>query len=209
MALRVFKARLCCCNKLKKANNDRQKNNWKKCFKRKRVNIATTYLKANTECLISVKSEQKNYFSKKFCLFFRIWKQSPWSITTGNSGQQVSRAPWGKLGKWVCKCGWSLLTGTSSFKHKETLYLPLQEFYLLVNFHRMTVSESAVAQLCPTLCDPMDSNLPGSAIYGIFQARILEWAAISFSRGSSQPRDRTWVSCTADRRFTIWATREA
>ena len=61
------------------------------------------------------------------------------------------------------------------------------------------------AQSCPTLCDPMDSSLPGSAVHGIFQARILEWAAISFSRGSSQPRDRTRVSCIADRRFTIWA----
>ena len=63
--------------------------------------------------------------------------------------------------------------------------------------------------LCPTLCDPMDGSLPGSAIHGIFQARILEWAAISFSRGSSQPRDQTRVSCIADRRSTIWATREA
>ena len=52
----------------------------------------------------------------------------------------------------------------------------------------------------------MDSSLPGSAIHGIFQARILEWAAISFSRGSSQPRDQTRVSCIADRRFTVWAT---
>ena len=67
-------------------------------------------------------------------------------------------------------------------------------------------SESEVAQSCPTLCDPMAGNLPGSAVHGIFRARILEWAAISFSRGSSQPRDRTWVSCIADRRFTVWAT---
>ena len=43
----------------------------------------------------------------------------------------------------------------------------------------------------------------------IFQARVLEWVAISFSRGSSQPRDGTWVSCTAGRRLTVWATREA
>ena len=70
-------------------------------------------------------------------------------------------------------------------------------------------SESKVTQSCPTLCDPMDGSLPGSAVHGIFQARMLEWAAISFSRGSSQPRDRTRVSCIADRRFTIWATREA
>ena len=64
-------------------------------------------------------------------------------------------------------------------------------------------SESEVTQSCLTLCDPMDSSLPGSTVHGIFQARILEWAAISFSRGSSQPRDQTWVSCIADRHFTI------
>ena len=47
------------------------------------------------------------------------------------------------------------------------------------------------------------------SVYGVFQARVLEWVAISFSRGSSQPRDRTLVSRTAGRCFTIWATREA
>ena len=59
------------------------------------------------------------------------------------------------------------------------------------------------AQSCPTLCDPMDCSPPGSSVYGIFQARVLEWVAISFSRGSSQPRDRTQVPCTAGRRFTV------
>ena len=49
----------------------------------------------------------------------------------------------------------------------------------------------------------------GSMVHGIFLARILEWAAVSFSMGSSQPRDQTRVSCIADRRFTVWATREA
>ena len=68
---------------------------------------------------------------------------------------------------------------------------------------------SEVAQLCLTLCDPMDCSLPGSSVHGIFQARVLDWVAISFSRGSSQPRDRTRVSCIAGRCFTIWATREA
>ena len=70
------------------------------------------------------------------------------------------------------------------------------------------VSESEVAQSCPTLCDPMGCSLPGSSIHGIFQAIVLEWIAISFSGGSSQPRDRTRVSCIVDRRFTVWATRE-
>ena len=67
---------------------------------------------------------------------------------------------------------------------------------------------SPVAKTCLTLWDPMDRSLPGSSVHGIFQAVVLEWIAISFSRGSSQPRDRTRVSCIVDRRFTIWATRE-
>ena len=49
--------------------------------------------------------------------------------------------------------------------------------------------ESEVTQSFPTLCDTMDSSLPGSFVHGILQARILEWVAISFSRGSSQPKD--------------------
>ena len=70
-------------------------------------------------------------------------------------------------------------------------------------------SVALVAQLCPTLCDPMDYRPPGSSVYGIPQARILEWVAIPFSRGSSWPKDRTRVSGTAGRFFTSWATREA
>ena len=58
-----------------------------------------------------------------------------------------------------------------------------------------------VTQSCLTLCNPMDCSPPGSSVHEIFQARILEWVAISFSRGSSQPRDRTQVSCTSCRFF--------
>ena len=68
---------------------------------------------------------------------------------------------------------------------------------------------SEVAQSCPSLCDPMDYSLPGFSVHGISQARILEWVAISFSRGSSQPRDRIQVSCIAGRCFTLCATMEA
>ena len=50
------------------------------------------------------------------------------------------------------------------------------------------------AQSCPTLCDPMDCSPPGSSVYGILQTRILEWVAIPFSRGSSQPRDHASIS---------------
>ena len=59
------------------------------------------------------------------------------------------------------------------------------------------------------LCGPMDCGPPGSSVHGILQARTLEWVAISFSRGSSRPRDRTWVSCIASRLFTNCATRKA
>ena len=67
-------------------------------------------------------------------------------------------------------------------------------------------------QSSPTLCDPMDYSLPGSSVYGILQARILECVAISSSRGSSQPRDQTHISCIsciADGFFTCWAIGEA
>ena len=62
---------------------------------------------------------------------------------------------------------------------------------------------SEVAQAYPTLANPMDFSPPSSSIHGISQARILEWVAISFSRGSSRPRDRTWVSCIAVRLLTL------
>ena len=65
-----------------------------------------------------------------------------------------------------------------------------------------------VTQSCLTLCDPMDCSLPCSSVHGILQARILEWVAIPFSRGSSQPRDWTQVSCIAGGFFTIWTTKE-
>ena len=69
--------------------------------------------------------------------------------------------------------------------------------------------ESDVIQSCLTLWDPMGCSLPGSSNHGIFQAGIPEWVTISFSRGFSLPRDRTWVCHTAGRLFTVWATREA
>ena len=66
----------------------------------------------------------------------------------------------------------------------------------------------SVSQSCPTLCDPVDCSLPGSSVREILQARILEWVAIPFSKGSSWPRDWTRVSCIAGRFFAIWATKE-
>ena len=80
---------------------------------------------------------------------------------------------------------------------------------LFWGFTMLRESESVSHSVCPTLCDPIHCSPPGSSVYGILQARILEWVAIPFSWGSSQPRDRTWVSLNVGRFFTIWATREA
>ena len=64
-------------------------------------------------------------------------------------------------------------------------------------------------QLCLTRCDPMVCSLSGSSVHGILQARILEWVAISFSRGSSWPRNQTQVSCIAGRFFNNRVMRKA
>ena len=72
--------------------------------------------------------------------------------------------------------------------------------------------KSEVTQSCPTLCDPVDCSPSGSSVHGILQARILEWVAISFSRGSSRPRNWTrisYVSCIGRWVLYRWATREA
>ena len=82
-------------------------------------------------------------------------------------------------------------------------------YWLLKGFkHYHEVKWSQVTKSCLTLCDPMDYSLLCSSVHGIFQARILEWIAISFSRESSWPKDRTQVSHTVGRCFTVWATGE-
>ena len=63
--------------------------------------------------------------------------------------------------------------------------------------------KALVDESCPTLCDPMDCSPPGSSVHGILQARILQWVAIAFSRGSSSPRDQTQVSNITGRFLTI------
>ena len=69
------------------------------------------------------------------------------------------------------------------------------------NYDQPEVKWSEVAQSCPTLCDSVDCGPPGSSVHGILQGRILEWVTISFSRGSSRPRDWT---CIGGRRFNLW-----
>ena len=74
---------------------------------------------------------------------------------------------------------------------QRNIYFCFIDYAKAFDFVKVKESESEVVQLCPTICDPMDCSLSGSSIHGIFQARVLEWIAIAFSRGSSLPRDRT------------------
>ena len=75
--------------------------------------------------------------------------------------------------------------------------------FLLCSTGRYIQYIALVTQSCPALCDPMDCSLVGSSVHGILQARVLEWIAIPFFKGSSQSRDQTLVSCIAGRFFTI------
>ena len=107
------------------------------------------------------------------------------------------------LSKWVIV---PMLFQNSSYLSCHVLHVATTLLtYLLV----VTVSVCRtvlVAQSCLTLCDPTNCSLPGFSVHGILQAKILEWIAIPFSRGTSQPRDRTLVSCLAGKFITIWAT---
>ena len=90
--------------------------------------------------------------------------------------------------------------------YKEKCLSPLFHSFLswcLLPMHTKSL------QSCLTLREPVDCSLVDSSVHAILQARILEWVAIPSSRGSSWPRNRTWMSHIACRFFTIWATREA
>ena len=110
---------------------------------------------------------------------------------------------------------WQAYDGWQGYKNKH-----IPTLYFLRSYSLVTASSSSeesaglvkvkvlVAQSCLALCNPMDYNQPGSSVHGILQPRMLRWVAIPFSRGSSPPRKRAWVSQIAGRFFTIWATRE-
>ena len=82
---------------------------------------------------------------------------------------------------------------THSFIHSKSLSLS-----------GLSHSIVLVIQRCLILCDPTNCSPPGFSFHGILQARILEWIAVPFSRGSSWPRNRTLASCIAGRFFTVW-----
>ena len=114
---------------------------------------------------------------------------------------------------WLLHCGWILYQlsyeGSPVNQKEENNYRILTHIcgtgrLGLTRIPLMCVRACVlVAQPCPTLCDPTDCSPSGSSVHGILQARTLEWVAIPFSRGSSRPRDRSQVFCTAGRFFTI------
>ena len=147
-------------------------------------------------------------FNVCFCIFLRV----PWlkwltlfilgrSLVDGNGypvqcsclENPMDRRAW-----------WATVHGVA----KNQTRLTFSFFFCLKLSSWYQYSEVLVAQLCLTLCDPMNCSPPGSSIHGILQARTLKWVAIPFSRGSSWPRDQTWVSSIAGRFFTVWATKE-
>ena len=107
---------------------------------------------------------------------------------------------------WATREAYTVIKCNIIIYHIPIIYFIM---YYDMNCNNNKLKWSDVAQSCPTLCDPVDCSLPGFSVHRIFQARILEWVAISFSSGSSQPRDRTRVSHIPGRRFTLWATRKA
>ena len=115
------------------------------------------------------------------------------------------------------------LTATHCFKKIKIITLPdrylltqsplyILEFYISTDSIKYEVKifvKVLVTQSCLILCViPMDYSLSVSPVHGILQAWVLEWIAILFFKGSSWPRDQTWVYCIAGKFFTIWATKE-
>ena len=92
--------------------------------------------------------------------------------------------------------------------HMANCYMKTCSTSLFISM-KESESESEVAQPCPTLCHPMAVAYQAPPSVEFFQARVLEWIAFAFCRGSSPPRDWTQVSRTASRHFAVWATREA
>ena len=120
------------------------------------------------------------------------------SLTNSNKKRNKSNTPQTLLKK--------IESGSTSWFIFDSCITLLQKSFQASFKRKLCV---LITQSCPILCDPMNCSLPGSSVHGILQARILEWVTISFSRGSSRPRDWTRVSGIGGRRFNLWATREA
>ena len=134
-----------------------------------------------------------------FVLLPSIWNvlcsDSPYSCTPKSLPVMSSQLPS------------KLPASLSSIFHSLASPAPFTWFTFLCSTHHHLMFV-LVTKSYLTLCNSMDCSPPGSSIYGILQARILEWVAIPFFRGFSWPRYQTWVSHTTGRFFMIWATRK-
>ena len=123
-----------------------------------------------------------------------LWENRVESKRIGMTGQENTGNFKGPQ-RWATLCGVNMTSGKVSVIESNLSFA--------ANCSLPILPWVKVAQSYPTLCDPMDYS-----VHGILQARILEWIAFPFSRGSSQPRDWTQVSHVTGRFFTSWATRE-
>ena len=106
-----------------------------------------------------------------------------------------------KIFKYKILTNWGETKYSNFRKYSAAIFLRYMKTNTEQDAYHVILDVCSVTQSCPTLHNPMDCSLPGSFVYGILQAWILEWGAISSSRGSSRPRDQTWVSCMANRWF--------
>ena len=111
------------------------------------------------------------------------------------------------LGKWY---RWTYMQGRNRDADVEkNVWIPRGGGWVELGDWDWYIHTVLICLICLTICHRVDCSLPVSSVHGISQARILEWVAMPSSRGSSQPRDWTQVSCIAGRFFTLWARREA
>ena len=140
------------------------------------------------------------------CLRIKAYRHHS-STTTPLSGKHYSGLPlkcegistFNELGCPLCLC---------PMREREGLFVKHIHAHTYL-YTCVCVYESEVARSCPTLCHSMDCRSPGSSVHGVFQVRILEWVAISFSRWSSQLRDWTHIFCVGRQILYHWATRKA
>ena len=137
---------------------------------------------------------------------------TPWFQTSSLWYLVTVPEKWIQASRWHCpveRDGWgetSLLPKAQGDTPETNTTLSVNYMPIKINWLFFLRHNVLVAQSCPTLCDPMDWSLLGFSVYGILQARILEWVATPSSRDTSQPRDRTLVSFLTGIFFTVWAT---
>ena len=128
-----------------------------------------------------------------------------WDISKDSYRNSLTLAK--EFQKPLCCCLAALICALFFYSNPKCM-----AFFRMTHWDDHQYACMSVAQSRPSVCVPMDCSLPGSSVHGIFRARILEWVAMYFSRGSPQPRDGTHVSCISCSGRQIlchWATWES